>query len=65
MSVSPPSNNLDMIWYANVLLARAYAVMPFVWSIGTILGPGKFVSPQLYNIMLTATSRWRTTRQTR
>lgn len=22
-------------------IARAYAVMPFVWSIGTIIGPGK------------------------
>lgn len=27
---------------ANLLLARAYAVMPFVWSIGTIIGPGRF-----------------------
>lgn len=47
MSVSPPLNSLDMIWYANVVLARAYAVMPFVWSIGTILGPGKHTSLQL------------------
>lgn len=33
-----------MMYCANVLLARAYAVMPFVWSIGTILGPGKHLS---------------------
>lgn len=26
-----------------ILLARAYAVMPFVWSIGTILGPGRIL----------------------
>lgn len=24
-----------------LFVARAYAVMPFVWSIGTIIGPGK------------------------
>lgn len=24
-----------------IFVARAYAVMPFVWSIGTIIGPGK------------------------
>jgi hypothetical protein len=27
------------------LTARAYAIMPFVWSIGTIIGPGKLSSP--------------------
>lgn len=26
---------------ASTFVARAYAVMPFVWSIGTIIGPGK------------------------
>lgn len=33
---------------ANLQIAKAYAVMPFVWSVGTILGPsigGYFASP--------------------
>jgi MFS family permease len=28
------------IFLADILVARAYAVMPFVWSLGTIIGPG-------------------------
>lgn len=33
--------------------ARAYAVMPFVWSIGTIIGPGESRHPRIH-----ASCRW-------
>jgi hypothetical protein len=36
------------------LTARAYAIMPFVWSIGTIIGPGKLSIP--LNFLLLHTS---------
>lgn len=37
---------------ANLWAARAYAVMPFVWSIGTIIGPGEFACSIKQNTFL-------------
>lgn len=31
-----------LLFVADKSIASAYSVMPFVWSIGTILGPGMF-----------------------
>lgn len=39
------------------LTARAYAIMPFVWSIGTIIGPGKLFIPLKLLLLYTSWTR--------